>query len=120
MKCIIAGSRTITSYSEVARAILNSDWIDDITQVVSGRAKGVDRLGEQWAKAHGIPIQPFEVTKDEWKVFGSFAGRRRNRQMAEYADLCICVWDGESRGTKSMINLAREYGVPVFIRQVKL
>ena len=47
MKVIIAGSRDITDYSLVCRAISESKF--DITEVISGTARGVDTLGEKWA-----------------------------------------------------------------------
>lgn len=44
MKVIIAGSRTLHSYDLVVRAVKDSGL--QITEVVSGGARGVDRLGE--------------------------------------------------------------------------
>ena len=46
MKTIIAGSRNVTDYSAIDEAVQNSRF--SITEVVSGTAKGVDRLGERW------------------------------------------------------------------------
>jgi len=36
-------------------------------------------------------------------------GYVRNTQMAKYADACVVFWDGESRGTKHMIDLAKKH-----------
>ena len=43
------------------------------------------------------------------------AGYLRNKQMAEYADALIAFWDGESKGTKHMIDLAKKNGLKVRI-----
>ena len=57
MKTIIAGSRDLTDYNLVKLAVEESGF--EIAEVVSGGARGVDRLGERWAKEHGVPIKRF-------------------------------------------------------------
>lgn len=110
MKVIIAGSRSITDYSVVAEAVEKSGF--EITEVVSGCAGGVDRLGEKWAKNHKIPIKKFPA---QWSKYGKSAGYVRNGAMARYADALIAVWDGVSRGTKHMMDLAKKEGVKFYI-----
>lgn len=110
MKTIIAGSRAITSYYLVDEAIRFSGF--DITEVVSGGARGVDHLGEVWASRHNKPIKIFPAN---WNVLGKKAGFRRNIQMADYADALVAVWDGMSRGTAHMIGVARARGLKVFV-----
>jgi hypothetical protein len=99
MKVIIAGSRGINDYSLIVKAIWRSRY--NITEVVSGTAAGVDRLGEQFAKENNIPIKKMPAN---WEHNGRAAGHIRNYQMAEYADAAIIVWDGKSPGTKNMID----------------
>ncbi len=114
MKVIVAGSRGIQLYQTVADAV--ADALDCvgfvITEVVSGTALGVDRLGERWAIEHGIPIKRFPAN---WDRYGKSAGYLRNEQMAQYAEGLIAVWDGCSRGTVHMINLAKKQGLAVYI-----
>lgn len=98
MKVIIAGSRNVKDYSLVVQSIVRSGY--DITEVVSGCATGVDTLGEQWARANGVPIKEMPAN---WNKYGNSAGPIRNRDMAEYADAAVVVWDGESRGSRNMI-----------------
>jgi len=52
VKIIIAGTRTVTDYSVVCRAVENSEF--DISMIVSGGARGVDTLGERWGREHGV------------------------------------------------------------------
>jgi hypothetical protein len=106
MKTIIAGSRTITSLSLVLDAIMESGW--DICEVVSGCARGVDTLGEAYAKNQGIPVKKFPA---DWKRYSKLAGPQRNNEMVCYADACIAVWDGESGGTRDMIEKAIDAGL---------
>lgn len=113
MKVIIAGSRDITDLYLVEDAVLMSKF--EITEVVSGGARGVDKLGEVFANYLSIPVKMFQA---DWAKFGKSAGHRRNKEMAQYSDALIAVWDGVSPGTKSMIRYMYELKKPVFIGKV--
>lgn len=110
MKTIIAGSREINDLSLITKAVSECGWI--VSEVVSGNARGVDRLGETWALYNAVPIQLFPA---EWDVYGKSAGPIRNRKMAEYADTLIAIWDGKSKGTKNMIDTATKLGLTVYV-----
>ena len=110
MKTIIAGSRTIMDPFLVEQAITESGF--KITTVVSGGAKGADHLAEQWASTQNIPVIRFPA---DGKTYGRGAGPVRNKEMAQYADACIVIWDGFSAGTKNMIELARKNGLLVHV-----
>lgn len=112
MRTIIAGSRSITNPAVIVEAIAASGF--QITEVVSGTAIGVDRLGEQWASRHDIPVIRFPP---DWNKYGRAAGFIRNNEMAHYAQALIAVWDGSSHGTHHMINAARERNLRVFVYQ---
>lgn len=112
MRVIIAGSRTINDIALVRIAINNSGFT--ITEVVCGGAKGVDRLGEQWAKENDISIEYFLA---DWDMYGRRAGILRNSQMAKYADALITVWDGVSPGTNNMIAVMSKLGKPIYIQR---
>lgn len=98
MKVIIAGSRSIVSLGVVNKAVKDSGF--NITEIVSGHAKGTDKLGEQYGLLNQIPVKVFPA---DWDKYGKAAGPMRNRKMADYADAAIIVWDGVSKGTKHMI-----------------
>lgn len=111
MKVIIAGSRGVTNPAAVKKAIADSGFT--ITEVVSGGARGVDRLGEDWALANNIPVKQFIP---EWDERGRKAGIIRNLSMAEYADALVAIWDGSSPGTRHMIDsMERLAGKPVHV-----
>lgn len=110
MKVIIAGSRTINNYLLVRRAMRLSEF--EVTEIVSGGARGVDTLGEKWAVRHGIPIKLFFA---DWDLHKKSAGYRRNVEMAEYADALVVIWDGASKGTVHMIDIMREKKKPVYV-----
>lgn len=110
MKTIVAGSRDITSLDLITTAIEAAPW--KITELVSGAARGVDQLGETYAAAAGIQITKFPA---DWKKYGRGAGPVRNREMGNYADALIAIWDGKSKGTKSMIDIATANNLKVFV-----
>lgn len=115
MKTIIAGSRRGVRYQDVERAVRESGWYDKITVVLSGGAMGADEHGERWADAHGRSGEHHLVPEEEWERLGKAAGPMRNRRMAEAADACIVVWDGASRGSRSMIFEAQKRGIPTHV-----
>ena len=113
MKTIIAGSRDITDYYTIEEGIQSCNIC--ITEVVSGGARGIDSLGEQWARLRDIPVKRFPA---DWNKHGKAAGPIRNKQMVEYADALIAFHKNDSRGTADMIKRARERGLKVFVINV--
>lgn len=120
MKLIIAGSRVITN-RELIYEFLDAlkqfydHSADEITEVVSGTAKGVDEAGEAWAELRGIEVVQFPAN---WKALGKRAGLARNVEMAEYADALAVIWDGYSTGTGHMIATMLTMDKPVHYRIV--
>jgi hypothetical protein len=114
MRVIIAGSRSITRLALVEAAVLRSGF--EVTEVVSGTARGVDLLGEAWAQARGIPVTRFPA---DWARYGRAGGHVRNCEMVAYArqagGALIAVWDGVSRGTRHVIEYARAQGLQVYV-----
>lgn len=120
MKVIIAGSsKANIPFALVRVAVARSQF--EITEVVSGKAPGVDRMGERWAHERDLPIQPFPA---RWRESdGSFdrsAGMIRNGVMAKYADALVAVWDGRSPGTRNMIERMQSYGKPIYVLRTDL
>jgi hypothetical protein len=113
MKVIIAGGRGFSDFqlmnSKCNEVLLESG--EDI-EIVSGTAKGADKMGEHYASIRGFGVKQFPAN---WGSHGKAAGYIRNKDMADYADMLIAFWDGESKGTQHMINLARERNLTVHV-----
>lgn len=108
MKIGIVGSRNFNQYSLVKEVM--DDYIAEVDTVVSGGAKGADTLGELWAKENDIATLIF---KPDWNKFGKRAGFIRNQDIVKNSDLVVAFWDGQSKGTKSSIDLCVKFGIPV-------
>ena len=115
MKVIIAGSRNIPMDNIDIIFMWLSNCGFDITEVVSGGANGADKIGESWAIMNKIPIKQF---LPDWEKYGRGAGIIRNREMGDYADALIAMWDGKSGGTSYMIAYMRKLNKPVEIISV--
>lgn len=122
-RIIVAGSRNFTNY-DLLKDILDS-FIDQLPksaqiEIISGRARGADSLGEKFAKEMGYSLKYFPA---DWKHLGKKAGYIRNNEMAEYAFGAIghlfAFWDGQSKGTEHMINLAHKHGLVVHVINYK-
>ena len=116
LKVIIAGSRTFSNFKDLVKycnKILYKKYKEGyIIEIVSGGARGADKLGEDYAKLNNFKYTVFEAN---WDMYDKKAGYLRNEEMASYSDALIAFWDGKSKGTKHMISLAREYDMPVRI-----
>ena len=112
-KAIIAGTRDFSDYELLRQkcdTILSSKKMACDIVIVSGTARGADRLGEQYARERGYRIERYPA---DWDRDGNSAGPIRNAKMADNAHALIAFWDGNSRGTKNMIDLARTKGLAV-------
>lgn len=103
MKVIIAGGRDFSDYELLKTKCDNILSNSSDISIVSGTARGADILGEHYALEHGYPVHKYPA---DWETHGKSAGYKRNVQMAEVADALIAFWDGQSRGTKHMIDIA--------------
>lgn len=110
-KVIIAGSRGFSRYALLREKcdLLLANRHPDVT-IVCGMARGADLLGKRYAEEKGYPVLEYPA---DWKTNGLSAGYIRNKQMAENSDALIAFWDGQSRGTNHMINLACERNLEV-------
>lgn len=101
---IIAGGRDLKDYEFVRRNILlRIRNIKEDIEIVSGGAKGADKLGEMFAKQYNLPLKKFLA---DWDNNGKAAGPIRNKEMALYARAAIVFWDGKSKGSENMIDTA--------------
>lgn len=125
IRVIIAGSRDFDDFPklmnsciDILSSITNKNNDLDKIRIVSGTARGADKLGEQYAKIAGYEVSRFPA---DWDGLGKRAGYIRNAEMAKFAvadgnyGVLIAFWDGKSKGTKHMIDLANKYGLEVHI-----
>ncbi len=125
LRVIIAGSRDFDDFLKLMNSCIDilfniTDKNDDLDKIriVSGAARGADQLGEQYAKIAGYEVSRFPA---DWNGLGKRAGYVRNAEMAKYAvddgnyGVLIAFWDGKSKGTKHMIDLAEKKGLEVHI-----
>ena len=114
-RVIIAGGRDFDNYPELAKVMdqLLVNVTDEIV-IVCGMAKGADRLGEQYGKERGYSIRYFPA---DWDGQGWRAGFLRNEEMAKNADALVAFWDGQSHGTKHMIETAQKYKLDIRVKR---
>lgn len=125
LRVIIAGSRDFDDFPKLMNSCIDilfkiTEQYNDLDKIriVSGVARGADRLGEQYAKVAGYEVSRFVP---DWDGLGKRAGYVRNAEMAKYAvadgsyGVLIAFWDGKSKGTKHMIDLAEKNDLEVHI-----
>ena len=116
-RVIIAGTRSFNDYEllrDSCNNLLSEKQRTRTVVVISGTARGADQMGERYARERGFQLRRFPA---DWEQYGKSAGHIRNAKMADNADALIAFWDGESRGTKNMIDNARRKGLAVRVIQ---
>ena len=115
IRVIIAGGRKFNDYEMLKRTMLKfiiklHDHIDfHKVEIVSGGARGTDQLGERFAKEFRYRMKIFQA---DWDFDGKSAGYIRNDIMLKYTEkadysVLVAFWDGQSKGTKNMIDISR-------------
>ena len=131
MRIVIAGSRDLGTYKDenfkrvqktleecpwLEQAFNLCDWRERITEIVSGKAVGIDNLGEQLADKLGLVKTIFPA---QWDKYGNRAGPIRNADMADYTDIAIVVMKaGWSSGSRDMIRQMQKRKKQVMIFEI--
>lgn len=112
MKLIIAGGRDF-NLPTLMKEELNKlvDGAEDL-EIVSGMARGADKLGYKLAKANNVPVKTFIP---DWDGLGKRAGFVRNAEMGDYATHLIAFHDSHSKGTLHMIQYMLDLGKHVTV-----
>lgn len=106
MRTAVIGSRGLT-VKDLGRYLPK-----DTVEIVSGGAKGVDASAREYALSHGIKLTEF---LPEYEKYGRSAPLKRNIAIIEYSDVVLAFWDGNSRGTKFVIDTCRKLGKEVIV-----
>ena len=106
MKLLIAGSRSITKFD------LSPYITSDVDTILTGGAKGIDKLAEEYADSHGIEKI---IIKPNYTRFSRAAPLKRNEELVRKCDKVLVIWDGKSRGSKYTADYARKLNKQVLV-----
>jgi hypothetical protein len=101
--------RVLTLYTELLEFRMRP------VEVVSGRARGADKLGELFADRMKFLVKQFPA---KWRVgekVNMAAGFERNEEMKNYADAALIMWDGKSKGSLDMAKRMKKAGKPCVV-----
>lgn len=112
MKLIIAGGRNIPSNIAKEKILQFFSALPfEVTEIVSGGARGVDTSAREMAHYLKIKFTEFPAN---WDVYGKSAGAMRNRAMGQYSDALLIIWDGRSRGSLNMKSFMELCKKPIY------
>lgn len=106
----VIGSRDFKDYIFLESRLFL--YFNENDVLISGGARGADKLAESFADKHGFSK---EIFLPDWKRYGKSAGFRRNITIIESCNFVIAFWNGKSKGTKHSIDIAEKKGKPVKI-----
>lgn len=107
-RVVVTGGR---EYSDVLtiRVALSTFDPDEVI-IVTGAARGADRIAAQQARRLGFTVEEYPAP---WDIHGKRAGYLRNLQMLSLDDVvCVLAFPG-GPGTAMMLELADERGIPI-------
>lgn len=110
MKIAVIGSRNLNVEH------LENFIPDDVEEIVSGGAIGVDASAREYARRNGKKLTEFFP---DYKKYGKSAPLYRNLQIIKYADEVVAFWDGKSRGTKYVIDNCIKIGKKIRVFRSK-
>ena len=106
MKLLIVGSRSINEFDL-------SEYVPADTElIISGGAKGIDRVVEKYADSNNISKL---IIRPKYKLYGRAAPIKRNEEMVNIADAVLVIWNGRSNGTKYTAEYAERKNKPLKI-----
>lgn len=112
MKIIIAGTRTADNYRDVHEGIRCLTKGETPELILTGGATGADELGRKYAEINNLPHLKI---KAKWESYGRSAGPIRNAELVKQATHLLALWDGKSKGTKSIIEQAKKAGLKILV-----
>lgn len=89
---------------------------ENVTEIVSGGARGIDACARKYALENGLKLKEF---LPEYNQYGKAAPLKRNLQIIDYADQVIAFWDGRSKGTKFVIENCRKQNKRVTVWKIQ-
>ena len=108
MKVAVIGSRDFNDYERLKKVLNNIN----VTHIISGGARGADRLGERYADENGIPKT---IYIPDWDKYGKGAGFIRNQLIIDDAELVVVFLDGKSNGTRDSMKKAHKQRKEIYI-----
>lgn len=101
MKVAIVGSRDLVVDD------LENYLPENITEIISGGARGIDCCARDYAIKNSIKLTEFYP---QYEKYGRKAPLMSNDKIIYRADLVIAFWNGKSHGTKYVISKCQEIG----------
>lgn len=110
MKVLVCGSRDFKDEKRLKEVL--DDY--DISEIIEGEARGADTLSRIYGENRGVPVRGFPA---RWDLYGNRAGPIRNSEMLEMGepDVVVAFWNGKSKGTQNMIEIAKKKNIPVHV-----
>lgn len=102
-------------YESIDKFLKENSVVKNELAIVSGGARGVDTIAEEYADKNNIQKIIFPA---EWSTYGKQAGFIRNYKIVDHADHVLAFWNGVSKGTNHTIELAKHKGIPINVIRI--
>lgn len=83
--------------------------------ILSGTSYRISSIINWYSYEHNLITIPFDA---EWGKYGQCAGNISNEKVINCADAVIAFWDGKSKFTKNLIDMAKAKGLPTVVIRI--
>ena len=109
MRVLVCGGRDFNDREFVDIVLSRIHAETPITVIITGMARGADRLGSLWGHDRELRVIDFVA---DWERHGKAAGPIRNQRMLDEGKPDMVVAFPGGRGTADMVDRARRAGIP--------
>lgn len=114
-RVLVTGSREWADWATLCRVLAEELRSGPIVVVHGDCSRGADAMAKRWCQINDIEQDPHPA---QWDHLGKSAGFRRNVLMVRLgADVCHAFVEGESKGTRHTVKLAKKAGIPTIIHK---
>jgi hypothetical protein len=106
MKLAVIGGREFNDYPYLKKILNYIHKKETITFIISGGAKGADKLSEKWAFENDVHKT---IYLPDWDTNGKAAGFIRNTDIVKNSDKVLAMWNCKSRGTADSLRKAIQF-----------
>jgi hypothetical protein len=101
---LICGGRDFADQALLDKALASLILHPHDAVIISGVARGADRMGAAWGLNHGAQLEAYPA---DWLRYQKAAGPIRNRQMLDEGKPDVVLAFPGGKGTKNMVDQAR-------------
>lgn len=114
IRLVMTGGRDYTDREFVYYVLDYINEAQGVALLIHGKARGADTFAHEWALSRNVLIDPYPISREDWRRYGKRYGSIRNGHMIEYGRPEAAVAFPGRNGTANMIMQCHRAGLYVW------